>query len=111
MSNQGNSQNHADRSGIHDILSQYRKFSHDELEKGKFFEKMIAQFLLTDPRYANGVEPPPQTRTHHSLTSRRLVDTVDMEENKKKETKVRRKFDREFKPSGMSSYRIDPSSR
>jgi transposase-like protein len=35
--------------------------------------------------------------THHPLTSRRLVDTVDMEENKKKETKVRRKFDREFK--------------
>ncbi len=35
--------------------------------------------------------------THYSLTSRRLVDTVNMEENKKKETKVRRKFDREFK--------------
>jgi hypothetical protein len=35
--------------------------------------------------------------THHSLTSRRLVDMVDMEENKKKETKVRRTFDREFK--------------
>jgi transposase-like protein len=35
--------------------------------------------------------------THHSLTSRRLVDTVDMKEYKKKETKVRRKFDREFK--------------
>jgi transposase-like protein len=35
--------------------------------------------------------------THHFLTSRRLVDTVDMEKNKKKETKVRRKFDREFK--------------
>ncbi len=35
--------------------------------------------------------------THHFLTSRRLVDMVDMEENKKKETKVRRTFDREFK--------------
>jgi transposase-like protein len=39
--------------------------------------------------------------THHSLTSRRLVDTVDMDENKKKETKVRRKFDREFKDDAV----------
>jgi predicted helicase len=56
MSSQDNSQNHADRSGVHDILSQYRKFSHDELEKGKLFEKMIAKFLLTDPRYTNQLE-------------------------------------------------------
>ncbi len=39
----------------------------------------------------------PQTETHHSVTPRRLVDTVDMEENKGKETTVRRKFDREVK--------------
>jgi hypothetical protein len=32
--------------------------------------------------------------THHSLTPRRLVD---MEEYKKKETRLRRMFDREFK--------------
>jgi len=38
-----------------------------------------------------------QNGTHYSLTPRRLVDMVDMEENKGKETKVRPKFDREFK--------------
>jgi transposase-like protein len=36
--------------------------------------------------------------THHSLTARRLVD---MKEYKKKETKVRRKFDREFKNDAL----------
>ncbi len=40
-------------STIHDILDQYRKLSRDELEKGKKFERMVAQFLLTDPEYAN----------------------------------------------------------
>jgi transposase-like protein len=40
---------------------------------------------------------PTKNRDTPLLTSRRLVDTVDMEENTKKETKVRRKFDREFK--------------
>ncbi|WP_226849801.1 DEAD/DEAH box helicase [Acidithiobacillus ferrooxidans] len=38
---------------IHDILQQYRQLSRDELEKGKRFERMIAQFLRTDPQYAN----------------------------------------------------------
>jgi predicted helicase len=56
MSNQDNGRNHADRGDVHDILSQYRKFSHNEREKGKLFEQMIAKFLLTDPRYANRLE-------------------------------------------------------
>jgi hypothetical protein len=44
----------------------------------------------------------PKRDTPLLLTSRRLVDMVDMEENKKKETKVRRKFDREFKDDAAS---------
>jgi predicted helicase len=41
---------------IDDILQQYRSLSHDQLQKGKLFEKMIAQFLRTDPQYANQLD-------------------------------------------------------
>ncbi len=41
---------------IHTILDQYRRLSRDQLEQGKLFEKMIAQFLRTDPQYANELE-------------------------------------------------------
>ena len=38
---------------IHTILEQYRNISKDQLQKGKLFERMIAKYLLTDPKYAN----------------------------------------------------------
>jgi predicted helicase len=38
------------------ILDQIRQFSQDELQKGKLFEKMIAQFLRTDPQYAGKLD-------------------------------------------------------
>lgn len=38
---------------IYDVLEQYRRLSRDQLHKGKLFEHMIAQFLMTDPQYAN----------------------------------------------------------
>lgn len=38
---------------IHTILEQFRDLSRDQLQKGKQFERMIAQFLRTDPQYAN----------------------------------------------------------
>jgi len=41
---------------VHDILEQFRNLSKDQLQKGKLFEKMIAQFLLTDPQYANRLD-------------------------------------------------------
>jgi predicted helicase len=41
---------------IHTILQQYRDLSRDELTKGKLFEKMMAQFLRTDPQYANRLD-------------------------------------------------------
>jgi predicted helicase len=41
---------------IHTILQQYRSLSRDELQKGKLFEKMMAQFLRTDPQYANQID-------------------------------------------------------
>jgi len=41
---------------LHTILDHYRQLSRDELEKGKLFEKMIAQFLKTDPQYANQIQ-------------------------------------------------------
>jgi predicted helicase len=41
---------------IHDILQEFRSLSHDELQKGKLFERMMAQFLRTDPQYSNRLE-------------------------------------------------------
>jgi len=41
---------------IQTILEQFRNLSKDQLQKGKLFEKMIAQFLLTDPQYANRLD-------------------------------------------------------
>ena len=43
-------------STIHTILQQFRSLSHDELQKGKLFERMMAQFLRTDPQYANRLD-------------------------------------------------------
>jgi len=50
-----------------------------------------------------------QNGTHYSLTPRRLVDMVDMEENQRKETKVRPKFDCEFKIDALRL--VEPSNR
>jgi len=41
---------------LHTILQQFRSLSQDQLQKGKLFEKMIAQFLRTDPQYANRLD-------------------------------------------------------
>ncbi|WP_367182272.1 hypothetical protein [Acidithiobacillus sp.] len=41
---------------IYDVLEQYRSLSRDQLHKGKLFERMIAQFLMTDPQYANKLQ-------------------------------------------------------
>lgn len=41
---------------IHDIINQYRSLSKDELQKGKLFERMMVQFLRTDPQYANQLD-------------------------------------------------------
>jgi len=41
---------------IHTILQQLRSLSQDQLQKGKLFERMIAQFLRTDPQYANRLD-------------------------------------------------------
>jgi len=41
---------------IHTILQQFRSLSKDQLQKGKLFERMIAQFLRTDPQYANRLD-------------------------------------------------------
>ncbi len=41
---------------IHTILDQFRSLSQDQLQKGKLFEKMMAQFLRTDPQYANRLD-------------------------------------------------------
>jgi predicted helicase len=41
---------------IHTILEQLRSLSQDQLQKGKLFEKMITQFLRTDPQYANRLD-------------------------------------------------------
>jgi predicted helicase len=41
---------------IHTILEQFRNLSKDQLQKGKLFEKMMAQFLRTDPQYANRLD-------------------------------------------------------
>ncbi len=42
----------ANKTTIHTILDQYRRLSRDERGKGDLFEKMVAQFLRTDPQYA-----------------------------------------------------------
>jgi predicted helicase len=41
---------------IHTILEQFRSLSKDQLQKGKLFERMIAQFLRTDPQYAKRLD-------------------------------------------------------
>ena len=41
---------------IHTILEQFRSLSQDQLQKGKLFERMMAQFLRTDPQYANRLD-------------------------------------------------------
>ncbi|MDE2324622.1 MAG: DEAD/DEAH box helicase [Betaproteobacteria bacterium] len=41
---------------IHAILQQFRSLSQDQLQKGKLFERMMAQFLRTDPQYANRLD-------------------------------------------------------
>ncbi len=41
---------------IHTLLDQYRHLSQDQLQKGKLFEKMMTQFLRTDPQYANRLD-------------------------------------------------------
>jgi predicted helicase len=41
---------------IHTILEQFRNLSKDQLQKGKLFERMMAQFLRTDPQYANRLD-------------------------------------------------------
>jgi predicted helicase len=41
---------------LHTILQQFRSLSKDQLQKGKLFERMIAQFLRTDPQYANKLD-------------------------------------------------------
>ena len=41
---------------IHTILQQFRSLSQDQLQKGKLFERMMAQFLRTDPQYANRLD-------------------------------------------------------
>ncbi len=41
---------------IHTVLAQYRSLSEDELQKGRLFERMVAQFLRTDPQYANRLD-------------------------------------------------------
>ena len=41
---------------IYTILQQFRSLSQDQLQKGKLFERMMAQFLRTDPQYANRLD-------------------------------------------------------
>ncbi len=53
MSNDGRIEASDSSASTHSILEQFRARFRDELEKGKLFERMIAQFLRTDPQYAN----------------------------------------------------------
>jgi len=41
---------------IHALLDQLRSLSQEELHKGKLFERLIAQYLKTDPAYANKLD-------------------------------------------------------